>query len=147
MNENDTIEVIDITSPPSSPRNSSPLRPIFCLKKNASMKRFEEMDDCFVLDFDPYNDTINLHDPQNTTHVHDGRGDNDKQDICIIADKGQCHCYVCETVAPCDFWSSVDGCEESHCNASEDKCYWTNQRNLKHQSSRPTFGSFYSKLE
>ncbi|KAK0592970.1 hypothetical protein LWI29_028371 [Acer saccharum] len=91
MNENDTIEVIDITSPPSSPRNSSPLRPIFCLKKNADMKRFEEMDDCFVLDFDPYNDTINLHDPQNTTHDHDGRGDNDKEDICIIADKGQLH--------------------------------------------------------
>ncbi|TXG48496.1 hypothetical protein EZV62_024371 [Acer yangbiense] len=138
------------------------------------------MDDCFVLDFDPYNDTINLHDPQNTTHVHDGHGDNDKEDICIIADKvtlqenvacrdyphprnlcykfpfdttlhsdycEQCYCYVCETVAPCDFWSSVDGCEESHCNASEDKCYWTNQRNLKHRSSRPTFGSFYSKLE
>ncbi|KAK1550973.1 hypothetical protein Q3G72_028100 [Acer saccharum] len=134
------------------------------------MKRFEEMDDCFILDFNPYIDSINLHDHQNNTHVDGGRdGDDNKEVIRVIAEKGpvvcrdyphprnlcykfpfdttlhsdhceQCYCYVCDTVAPCKFWG-VDECKEAHCNALEDyTCYWRNQKNLIKQRNSDSVG-------
>ncbi|KAL1206565.1 hypothetical protein V5N11_027133 [Cardamine amara subsp. amara] len=36
---------------PSLKEEESPLRGIFCLKKRQDMKRFEETEDCFILDF------------------------------------------------------------------------------------------------
>lgn len=51
------IEVIEVGHSCSSPmQKGTPLRSIFCLKNRHEMKKFEELEECFILEFDPYND-------------------------------------------------------------------------------------------
>ncbi|VVB15896.1 unnamed protein product [Arabis nemorensis] len=87
----------------SEEEEETPLRGIFCLKTRQDMKRIEETEDCFILDFDPF-DCFDL------TRLSIS-GDND---LAIIHETGQCYCYVCDKPAPCAQWKS------SHCNASAD---------------------------
>ncbi|XP_022738432.1 uncharacterized protein LOC111291110 [Durio zibethinus] len=129
------------------PGDGSPLRPIFCLKKNVDMKRIEEMEDCFILEFNPF-DSVDI-----------ATKDSDDVDISVVAEKGQvacrdyphsrhlclqypfdtttherhcdlCYCYVCDSAAPCECWMT-------HCHASEHVEDWKSQRNLRIQKVRP----------
>lgn len=84
--ERRTTTVIQINSNlySSEEEDGSPLRPIFCLKRenNADIKRVEETQDCFILDFDPF-DSIDL----SKLSVH---ADSDgASDLSVIAEKGQ----------------------------------------------------------
>ncbi|EFH42278.1 hypothetical protein ARALYDRAFT_495496 [Arabidopsis lyrata subsp. lyrata] len=88
--------------------DDTPLRGIFCLKTRQDMKRFEETEDCFILDFDPFDSF----DVKKLTFTDDDHHEGDK-DLAIIHETGQCYCYVCDKPAPCAEWII----STSHCNA------------------------------
>jgi hypothetical protein len=66
--------------------DGSPIRSIFCLKSksDADIKRIEEIEDCFILDFDPY-ESIDL---SKFTVPADADADA-ATDLFVIAEKGQ----------------------------------------------------------
>ncbi|XP_023896819.1 uncharacterized protein LOC112008722 [Quercus suber] len=138
-------QVIEI-SPSSSERyseeeedNGTPLRPVFCVKRNTDIKRIEEIEECFILDFDPF-DSVDI----SKLSVSNSPIDNE---VSVVAEKGQvacrdyphsrhlcmkfpfettpheqycklCYCYVCDSSAPCKYWMQH---EQAHCHASEKK--------------------------
>ncbi|GAA0144376.1 hypothetical protein LIER_04842 [Lithospermum erythrorhizon] len=106
----------------------------------------DDDDDCVVLDGDP---DAKIASDQNPI-------DDDSDDLLIVSSKGQvacrdfphprhlcakfpfsscrhemscdqCHCYVCDSLAPCVYWgtgvSSFD-----HCHASDKEAFWKSQR-------------------
>ncbi|KEH35492.1 hypothetical protein MtrunA17_Chr3g0128031 [Medicago truncatula] len=126
--------------------DESPIRAIACLKKIDDIKRFEETDDCFILGFDPSdNSPIDA-----SSRPHNN--DDDDDDLCVLGQKGKialrdyphsrhlclkfpfkttpresycnkCYCYVCDTAAPCMYWTM-------HCNA-ESAGHWKDQRRVR----------------
>ncbi|KAG5036037.1 hypothetical protein HKD37_04G011579 [Glycine soja] len=116
---------------------------LVCLRKE-DIKRFEETEECFVLDFDPF-------------HSLDfSKLSLDHQDVSILAEKGEvacrdyphprhlcvkfpftatphgsycemCYCYVCDSAAPCKYWNPST---LSHCDADSDDD-WKEERNRK----------------
>ncbi|KAH6813597.1 hypothetical protein C2S51_022615 [Perilla frutescens var. frutescens] len=77
-------EVIEIDdSCPSPFQNGSPLRPIFCLKNREEIKKFEEEEECFILEFDPYKDSDVL---MLTDAEHDY---NAEAELSVVAERGQ----------------------------------------------------------
>ncbi|XP_059434309.1 RPM1 interacting protein 13-like [Corylus avellana] len=157
MSENDTelVQILPFSSEKKEEgeeEDGSPIRSIFCLKSKspADIKRIEEIEDCFILEFDPY-ESIDLSkftvpaDADGATHLF------------VIAEKGQvacrdyphsrhlclnfpfeatphenycnlCYCYVCDSAAPCKYWTEPI---PPHCDASENVEGWMIQRNLR----------------
>lgn len=77
-------EVIEIDdSCPYPVQSGSPLRPIFCLKNREDIKKFEEQEECFILDFDPYHNLEVLKLPSTVS------GDNGEAELSVVAEKGQ----------------------------------------------------------
>ncbi|KAK3218856.1 hypothetical protein Dsin_012826 [Dipteronia sinensis] len=145
--------VIELSSPASSiekKNDGTPLRPVFCLKRNIDMELFEKREDCFIHDFDPFEPTDNR-DLSVSEKLHV-----DNYDLYITAEKGQvacrdyphprhlcvkfpfettpherhcelCYCYVCDLAAPCKFWTES---EVEHCHASAHVDDWKQKRNL-----------------
>ncbi|EEF36796.1 conserved hypothetical protein [Ricinus communis] len=120
----------------------TPLRPIFCLKRKMDMKPFDDVYDCFILDFD------------NSECISDLSLCFD-DDLSVIAERGKvacrdypharhlclnypfdttphenfcqlCYCYVCDSAAPCKYWKDS---KSAHCHASE-SIIWKAQRKL-----------------
>ncbi|XP_009119949.2 uncharacterized protein LOC103844877 [Brassica rapa] len=118
----------------------TPLKGILCLKSRQDMKRIEETEDCFILDFNPFDSF----DVKNLSFAGDHEGD---KDLAIIHESGQvacrdfphprhlclnfpfgstpnathchlCYCCICDKPAPCAQWMS------SHCSASADSMEW-----------------------
>ncbi|XP_056697132.1 RPM1 interacting protein 13-like [Spinacia oleracea] len=106
---------------------------MFVMKKNMDMKMIEKLHDCFILDFNPYEQK------SCSFKKYDG--------VYITAEKGQvalkdyphprhlctrypfhktphskfcsrCYCYVCDVAAPCKHWST-------HCDATDLYPYWS----------------------
>ncbi|KAE8722186.1 caffeic acid 3-O-methyltransferase-like [Hibiscus syriacus] len=125
------------------PLDESPLRSIFCLKKIVDMKRIEETEDCFILDFNHSNPV----DVAKLSAANDGDVD---EELSVVAERGQvacrdyphsrhlclqfpfrttphdrhcdlCYCYVCDSAAPCECWTT-------HCHATEHLAEWQSQR-------------------
>ena len=93
--ENETIKsaVIEITSSPSP--DGTPIRPIFCLKKTNTehIRNFDEIEDCFILDFDPSDIDTSLHRISTlsvSSFTDDGGG---VDDLSVVAEKGQVFFY------------------------------------------------------
>ncbi|KAI4307018.1 hypothetical protein L6164_030253 [Bauhinia variegata] len=132
--------------------DESPIRAIVCLSKSEDMKRFEETEECFILEFNPF-DSVDL---SKLSFVESNTDCKDSDDVSVIAEKGQvacrdyphsrhlclefpfnttahekyckmCYCYVCDSSAPCEYWTQPVA---AHCNA-ENVGYWNDQRNLK----------------
>ncbi|KAL6533392.1 hypothetical protein OROMI_027504 [Orobanche minor] len=81
------IEVIEIDdSYPSPDKKFTPLRPILCLKNKDQIKKAEEREECFILEFDPYDDLEKLKFPLCSDFS------NDEDDLRILAEKGQVAC-------------------------------------------------------
>ncbi|CAF1758866.1 unnamed protein product, partial [Brassica napus] len=94
-----------------------------CLKTRQDMKRIEETEDCFILDFNPFDsfDVKNLFLPvacRNFPHP---------RHLCLNFPFGStpnathchlCYCCICDKPAPCAQWMS------SHCSASADSVEW-----------------------
>ncbi|XP_022922610.1 uncharacterized protein LOC111430566 [Cucurbita moschata] len=114
--------------------DDEPLRPMLCVKNinKLDLKRFDAMEECYLLDFDPF------HSLNQTLSHSDSDSDSD---VSLVAEKGQvacrdypharylclkfpfpttphqtycemCYCYVCDAIAPCDHWTS-------HCHADQ----------------------------
>ncbi|MBA0657267.1 hypothetical protein Goklo_009565 [Gossypium klotzschianum] len=179
-------EVIVISS---SPEKDRMLSNISCkqedddgstlLKKNMDM-----MEDCFILDFNPF-DSMNI--AKLSFTIQDAHDDDDDDDLTVVAEKGKvclysfclygyyvvacrdyphsrhlclrfpfdktphekhcylactiktlfyfsfCYCYVCDSVAPCEFWTI-------HCHASEHVEDWKSQRELMRLKIRRQIG-------
>ena len=72
--------IIPSSSPFSGEEDESPIKtPIFCVKRDADIKRKEEIEDCFILDFDPF-DSIDLS-KLSITDAH--------SELSVVAEKGQ----------------------------------------------------------
>ncbi|XP_021805466.1 uncharacterized protein LOC110749625 [Prunus avium] len=146
------------TSSSSLEEDGSPIRHILCVKNKVDVKQFEEVDDCFILDFDPF-EPIQL----SKLSVSDNfAGDNvdapESPDVAVVAEKGQvacrdyphsrhlclkfpfettphesycelCYCYVCDSAAPCGLWNLA------HCHASEHIGDWKSRRYLRKQQA------------
>ncbi|KAL3838013.1 hypothetical protein ACJIZ3_022604 [Penstemon smallii] len=136
------MEVIVIDdSCPSSDEKSTPLRPVFCLKNREQIKKYEEKEDCFILEFDP-NDELDI---SKLSYSKDG---DTEADLRVVAEKGQvacrdyphprhscakfpfektphtshcklCYCYVCDLAAPCTKWVGTSG----HCHAFKNEAW------------------------
>ncbi|CAN6705161.1 unnamed protein product [Malus baccata var. baccata] len=134
--------------------DGSPIRHIVCVKNKVDVKRFEDAEDCFILDFDPFEPV------QSKLSVSDngGGGHAGSPDIAIVAEKGQvacrdyphsrhlclkfpfettphesycelCYCYVCDSAAPCMLWKL------SHCHAAAHIGDWKCKRMLMKQQA------------
>ncbi|KAJ0588774.1 putative nascent polypeptide-associated complex NAC domain, NAC A/B domain superfamily [Helianthus annuus] len=68
--------------------DGTPLRPIFCLKRKSAIKEFDDKEDCFILDFNPEEDDLDL------SGIEKGRLNNvqDSPDVFLVAEKGQVAC-------------------------------------------------------
>nr|XP_025623316.1 uncharacterized protein LOC112715719 isoform X2 [Arachis hypogaea] len=116
MGENDAEKNLVICS--GEEEEDSPIRAIVCLKCKDDIKRFEKTEDCFILDFDPSQSLdfskISLHD-----------NDAAAADVSVLAQLGPCYCYVCDSAAPCKYWTQP---LSPHCDA-DGSSYWKGQRN------------------
>ncbi|XP_042007416.1 uncharacterized protein LOC121756026 [Salvia splendens] len=142
------IEISD--SSPSPFQKGTPLRSIFCLKNKEEIKKFEEQEECFILEFDPYNNLDALEFPSTI-----GNDDNAEEELSFVTEKGQvacrdyphprntcarfpfkktphdkhcklCYCYVCDVSAPCTRWTGAAG----HCHALKDEV-WDHEKWLR----------------
>ncbi|PIM99562.1 hypothetical protein CDL12_27945 [Handroanthus impetiginosus] len=148
--EREVIEIDD--SCPSPDPKGTPLRHIFCLKNRDEVKKFEESEDCFILDFDPYDDQLNVSFSKDF--------DNADSDLRVVAEKGQlacrdyphprhtcakypfektphdihcklCYCYVCDLSAPCSKWVGSSG----HCHAFNNEA-WNKEKKVRRQLAK-----------
>ncbi|GFP88741.1 hypothetical protein PHJA_001017800 [Phtheirospermum japonicum] len=135
-------EVVDVDSYPSPDRKSTPLRPVYCLKNRDQIKKTEGKEECFILDFDPYDDSEKSRFPLREDF------DNADSDLHVVAERGQvacrdyphprhncakfhfektphdsycklCYCYVCDVSAPCSKWVGSSG----HCHAFNNEAW------------------------
>ncbi|CAO2821383.1 unnamed protein product [Amaranthus hypochondriacus] len=115
------------------------MRSIVSVKNVEDMKKVEQVEDCFILDFDP-------DEPSKLSNL--SLCDNNSDDVSVLAEKGKvacrdyphsrhlcvthpfktttheshckmCYCYVCEKPAPCEKWTKGDPCLR-HCDATVD---------------------------
>nr|XP_043618396.1 uncharacterized protein LOC122590126 [Erigeron canadensis] len=132
--------------------DGTPLRPIFCLKRKSAIKEFDDKEDCFILDFNPDEDSVDL----SKMNAEKGVQNNpqDSPDVFMVAEKGQvacrdyphsrhlcvkhpfqktphesycnmCYCFVCDVSAPCKSWNGYNG----HCHAIDNEG-WKLVRNI-----------------
>ncbi|KAK9689925.1 hypothetical protein RND81_09G091400 [Saponaria officinalis] len=130
------------------------LRYVVCVKKGDDVKKVEDVEDCFILEYDP-NELPKLENLSLCDNSHD-----DDDDLCILAHKGKvacrdyphprhicatysfdktpheshcnmCYCYICDVPAPCKQWTNVSTERLlSHCHASDDIQFWRSERKL-----------------
>ncbi|XP_057800774.1 RPM1 interacting protein 13-like [Salvia miltiorrhiza] len=143
-------EVIEIDdSCPSPVQNGTPLRPMFCLKNREEIKKFEQEEECFILEFDPYHNLDVAKLPSNA-----------EAEFSIVAETGQvacrdyphprntcakfpfnqtphdkhckmCYCYVCDLSAPCLKWTGSSG----HCHAFKNEA-WDDEKRVRRQVTK-----------
>ncbi|KAK9673089.1 hypothetical protein RND81_12G145200 [Saponaria officinalis] len=113
---------------------------VVCVKKREDVKIVEEFEDCFILDFNPYEEqsSIGLHFSKLCVSVKT-EVVSDDDDVSVLAVTGQvacrdyphsrhlcamhpfkstphevyckmCYCYVCDVSAPCKKWT--EGCKD-----------------------------------
>ncbi|PON71949.1 hypothetical protein PanWU01x14_067910 [Parasponia andersonii] len=131
MGEN-AINVIEI-SPSSSEKvrdsgTGIPISHILCLKNANDIKLFEESEECFILDFDPF-DPIDISKLSVSEKPAAGDGDDDDDgndndddaDFVVLAEKGQVACrdyphsrHLCMKF-PFETSSHESFCEQCYC--------------------------------
>ncbi|XP_019188236.1 PREDICTED: uncharacterized protein LOC109182548 isoform X1 [Ipomoea nil] len=116
-----------------------------------------EYDDCVILEEDPDKPVQVV----NKKLSNDSDYSDDSDDLIVVSEKGQvacrdyphprhlcvkfpfattpheshcdkCHCYVCDTLAPCLYWTKDDAL--THCNATDKMWVWRNQRENRKKS-------------
>ncbi|GJM84747.1 hypothetical protein PR202_ga00447 [Eleusine coracana subsp. coracana] len=83
---------------------------------------FEDLtddDECMILDGDP--------DKAVTVGEEGSVGDSSSDELQIVAEKGPCHCFVCDAPAPCKYWGNGTSVTE-HCHATDKEKRWTELR-------------------
>ncbi|KAK7396489.1 hypothetical protein VNO78_17531 [Psophocarpus tetragonolobus] len=96
----------------------------------AGVKCVDDDDDCVVLDGDP---------ETRVTMAHDSPTGSD--DLVVVGEKGQCHCYVCDSVAPCLKWGT-GFLGTDHCHATDKSETWrTLRKNFMFGQTAPLLAS------
>lgn len=154
------IKVIEI-SPSSTEKDreldGSPRERFFRVKNKTDMEKLEETEDCFILDFDPFQ-SLDLSKLSISTDKTP-----DSPELSVIAEKGKvacrdyphsrhlcvkysfdttpherycemCYCYVCDSSAPCEWWTTPG---TGHCHATEHDENWKLKRM---KSKQPAVG-------
>ncbi|XP_073316445.1 uncharacterized protein [Primulina huaijiensis] len=124
--EREIIEIDD--SYPAPDEKDTPLKPIFCLKNRGQLKEIEKKEECFILEFD-HNDELDIL----KLGISEDLDDAASPDVRVVAEKGQCYCYVCDSSAPCEMWTGSSG----HCHAFNNEA-WNNLRTSKRQAVTTT---------
>ncbi|XP_044492506.1 uncharacterized protein LOC123216186 [Mangifera indica] len=134
-------------------------------KSSKSTVNDEDDDDCVVLDADP-DKPVSADNNKASEGEGEGDGDGEEDDLVVVREKGQiacrdfphprhhcvkfpfsstahelhcdqCHCYVCDSVAPCAHWGS-GVCDMDHCHATEKQEFWKSLRkNFRLQKDTP----------
>ncbi|XP_031250211.1 uncharacterized protein LOC116108071 isoform X1 [Pistacia vera] len=134
-------------------------------KSSKSTVSNEDDDDCVVLDADP-DKPVSADNDKAREGEREREGDGEEDDLVVVGEKGQvacrdfphprhlcakfpfsstahelhcdqCHCYVCDSVAPCAHWGS-GVCDIDHCHATEKEDFWKSQRkNFRIQKDAP----------
>ncbi|KAK9146249.1 hypothetical protein Sjap_006152 [Stephania japonica] len=73
-------------------------------------------DDCLILDGDP----------DKAVAVDNGEA-KESDELVVVAEKGQCHCYVCDSIAPCKYWDTGVS-NPYHCHATDKEEIWKVRR-------------------
>ncbi|KAG5043647.1 hypothetical protein JHK87_007562 [Glycine soja] len=91
-------------------------------KSNSSListPSVEDDDDCVVLDVDP----------ESRVTTVDGDSPTESDELVVVGEKGQCYCYVCDSVAPCPKWvTGLLGMD--HCHATDESETWRTRRKI-----------------
>ncbi|KAB2598839.1 hypothetical protein D8674_001759 [Pyrus ussuriensis x Pyrus communis] len=88
-------------APPSSSAeddDGSPIRQILCVKNKVDVKHFEDVEDCFILDFDP-SELVQLF--KLSVSDNGGRGHDGSPDIAVVAEKGQVLIFTHDPFVAC----------------------------------------------
>nr|GMC66883.1 uncharacterized protein LOC109175033 [Ipomoea batatas] len=141
--------VVDVPSSPEPDvddgQQGTPLRPIFCLKRREQLREFDNKEECFILDFDPFDSSRPV-------------SENLDPEIAVVAEKGNvacrdfpharyvcvefpfgttphekccklCYCYVCDVAAPCKLWTG------GHCHAVNSEGWKHQRREMRKQAN------------
>ncbi|CAN6565481.1 unnamed protein product [Malus baccata var. baccata] len=105
--------------------DGSPIRHIVCVKNKVDVKRFEDVEDCFILDFDPF-EPVACRDYPHSRHLclKFPFETTPHESYCEL-----CYCYVCDSAAPCMLWKL------SHCHAAAHIGDWKCKRMLMKQQA------------
>ncbi|KZV32955.1 hypothetical protein F511_01466 [Dorcoceras hygrometricum] len=173
--EDDSDEVLlvsEVIVNPKKPR----LRPSKQARGIVCNKGGEDDDDCVILDCESGQaKVVENHGVDN----HGGGGDSyDSDDLEIVGEKGevacrdfpharhlcanfvfastphdihcsQCHCYVCDSIAPCAHWGTGMSSSD-HCHANDREDYWKTERKRAKKGDQPvsalpgTIDTFFS---
>ncbi|KAF7149212.1 hypothetical protein RHSIM_Rhsim03G0216200 [Rhododendron simsii] len=162
MGKNEAKGEILIEVPGSPENQGSPVRAVLCLKDKVNMREIEEREDCFLLDFEPDDSAVDL---SKLDHPSDK---SDAHDVSVVAVVGQvacrdyphsrhlclkypfgktphethcelCYCFVCDTAAPCDRWST--GVLSGHCHAFDDRDWKYMRRLMRNRNATYTSSS------
>ncbi|GAB2294292.1 hypothetical protein Dimus_028502 [Dionaea muscipula] len=127
-------------------QKETPMRSIRILNKMTDMEKFDKLEDCFILGFDPSGTNIDLSKSKDSNLCND-------QDLCFLGEKGKvacrdyaharylcskypfattaherccelCYCYVCDRAAPCKEW-------KNHCSATHKCGIWKSLRSQR----------------
>ncbi|CAH9110109.1 unnamed protein product [Cuscuta europaea] len=138
---NEPVGLVDLSSSPldDDVQQGTPLRATFCLKNREQMAEFDEKEDCFILDFDPFDSRRSIcddQDPEIAVVAETGnvacRDFPHPRHICVkfpFANTPHekycelCYCYVCDVSAPCLQWNG----SSAHCHAINTEA-WKHQR-------------------
>ncbi|CAH9140824.1 unnamed protein product [Cuscuta epithymum] len=124
---NEPVGLVDLSSSPldDDEQQGTPLRATFCLKNREQLTEFDEKEDCFILDFDPFDSRSSICDDQDP-------------EIAVVAEKGNVACrdfphprHICVkfpfATTPhekyCELWNGLS----AHCHAINTEA-WEHQR-------------------
>ncbi|KAM0043301.1 hypothetical protein Hdeb2414_s0010g00339661 [Helianthus debilis subsp. tardiflorus] len=101
--------------------DGTPHRPIFCLKRKFAIKEFDDKEDCFILDFNPEEDDLDL------SGIEKGCLNNVQvsPDVFLVAEKGKVACR--DYPHSRHLWSGVSG----HCPVIDNEGWKVARRNLR----------------
>ncbi|CAI9774404.1 unnamed protein product [Fraxinus pennsylvanica] len=148
----DVVFVDEVVVKPKKPRLSSPNSSAKTVNYNGG---YDDDDECVILDGDP----------DKLLAVENSKVDDEgSDDLLVVGEKGQvacrdfphprhlcvtfpfastphdthcdrCHCYVCDSLAPCVHWSSSISSID-HCHATDKEEFWRAQRKSMKESDK-----------
>ncbi|KAM0922178.1 hypothetical protein ACQ4PT_006396 [Festuca glaucescens] len=98
-------------------------------KKSAAAA--DDDDDCVILDGDPDRALVVVKEEKKP-----GEKDGSEEELQVLGEKGECHCYVCDSPAPCPSWGKGT-LPTDHCHATDKDGKWSKQRQLLKRKGLP----------
>ncbi|XP_019103848.2 RPM1 interacting protein 13-like [Beta vulgaris subsp. vulgaris] len=145
----------------------SPKTSIISLKDMSRLREIEEIEDCFILESNPYDSLTTF--PTLSKLLYDDDDDLDTVEQGEVACRDyphsrhlcamhpfyntphynhckMCYCYVCDMPAPCEQWTEQSSYFK-HCEATPDIQIWRDLRTARKRNIHIKFDEIYSQLE